>query len=278
MQIVVYGASLINPLKKEFPLMYRINISEFAKMFGREHKKIYSDIKEIVFNKFWDREFTFTDGQGHRVKARWLTTVKYLDSTGFFEIHFNPEIKALLHQIQKNFTTYYVEQIAKLRSFYSVRMYEIAIMQANKSPTKKGVFKLTVAEIKETFGVTEKYKRFCDLKQRVLEPMKKEINKHSNIKLAYEIIKKGRTPYEVRFTATHREKKEEQLPLIETPEINLSPEIIEKAKKIIQVENRRLDVYDIAEQFKSYAQKNGTPKNVNGAFIGFVKKKTAKTE
>lgn len=275
MQIVVYGASLINPLKEDFPLKYKINISEFAQMFGRNHTKMYFDLKEIVFNRFWDREFTFVDELNHKVKARWLTTVKYLDGTGFFEVYFNPEIKEHLHKIQKNFTTYYVEQVAKFRSFYSVRMYEICIMQANKSHVNKSYFKLTISEIKEIFDVSDKYKRVCDFKQRILEPVKKEINKYSNIKISYEIIKQGRTPYEIKFSVTKRETSiKDNAPDIVIDKPYLSPTIIETGKEIAIKAGTGWDIYDIVEQFyKHYERKKELLDNPAGTFRNFVEKK-----
>jgi len=276
-QIVLYGISLINPTQKEVPLEYRIDIGRFADLFNRKHGEIYNDIKDAIRKRFWERDFSYTNEQGKIVTCRWLTRITYQDKTGFIEIKFSEDVQPYLRQLQKNFTTYYIDQIAKFKSVYSVRFYEFAIMRLKKNKINKIKFKLNIQELKTRLELTDKYKRFSHFKERVLEKAKNEINKHSDIKLSYEVIKQGRTPHEIKFTVSYREKqKEEQLPLLATQEINLSPDIIEKAKNIISQAKNKLDIYDIAEQFKSYAQKNGTPNNINGAFLGFVKKKVVK--
>ena len=279
-RIIFYGLSLVNPTAKDFNYQFKIDIKAFAKMFGLENSKdLYGHLKTAAMDKFWLREFTFPTTNYRKLRVGWLSGIEYGDKEGYLKIFINPQLQPFLHQMHNNFTSYHLENIAKFKSIYSVRFYEIALMQLKKSPRDLVSFKILISEIKETLEIIEKYSRFSNFKAFVLEPAKKEINRHSDIKFSYDVVKQGRTPYEIKFTVSYREKqKEEQLQLIETQKINLSPSVIEKAKQIIQAENRQLDVYKIAEQFKSYAQKNGMPKNINGAFIGFVKKKTAKTE
>ena len=57
----------------------------------------------------------------------------------------------------------------------------------------------------------------------------------------------------------------------------VSASAIEKAKEIILDSKTRLDVYVLEQEFLEYAQKSKfEPDNVDGAFIGFVKKKIGK--
>ena len=49
----------------------------------------------------------------------------------------------------------------------------------------------------------------------------------------------------------------------------------EKAKEIILDADLRLDVYALEQEFLQHAQESGfEPDNVNGAFVGFVRRKT----
>lgn len=275
MQIVLYGVSLINPTQKTFPLTYRINIGKFSKMFNKQHKQIYGEIKDAIKKRFWERDFSYQDKKGDIITLRWLTQIKHNDKTGLIEIEFSPKIQPYLHKLQNRFTCYYLDQVTKMKSIYSVRFYEFAIMELKKSKLSKRTFTLSIMNIRLRLDLTEKYSRFTNFKARVLEKSKKEINQHSNIKLTYETIKDNRTPTEIKFTVSYREKqKEEQLSLIGTQqEINLSPSIIEKAKDILLKGNCRFDIYNLVDQFKTYALKKGIPDNINGAFLGFVKKK-----
>ena len=276
MQIILYGISLINPTQKEFPLTYSINISKFAQMFNKQHKQIYGEIKEVIKKRFWERDFSYSDSNGDIVTLRWLTQIKHNDKTGLLEIEFSQKIQPYLHQLQKRFTCYYLDQIIKMKSIYSVRFYEFAIMELKQTKLNKTTFILPINEIRLRLELTEKYKRFANFKARVLEKAKKEINEFSNIKLNYKVTKLNKTPLEIKFTASYRnpEKQEEdQLPLLENDHINLSPSIIEQAKQIATEANTHWDIYAIIEQFKAYARQKGMPDNINGAFLGFVKKK-----
>ena len=140
MQIILYGIGLINPMQMEFPLSYRIDIDRFAKMFSREHGQIYQEVKDAVVKRFWARDFSYIDEKGKTVTLRWLTKMVHEDKTGYIEIKFSEEIRPYLHELRGNFTAYYIEQIAKFKSIYSVRLYENSIMVLNKSKTSKVKF------------------------------------------------------------------------------------------------------------------------------------------
>ena len=277
-QVILYGISLINPINNTFPRSYKIEIARFAEMFDREHTKIYHDLKEAILKKFWERDFSYRDANGKIITNRWLTQVIHEDKTGYIEIKFSEEVEPYLHNLKGNYTTYYIEQIAKMRSIYSIRFYEISIMRLRKSQKNKYVYTLTIEDLKHRLMLHEKYKRFCDFKTRVLDKAKKEINKHSDIRFAYEIIKQGRTPNKIKFTVSYKcKQKKNDYQMLDKHDIALTPAIIEEAKNIMLENNSRLDLYNIIDEFKSFAKKNGTPNNISGAFIGFVKKKVAIT-
>lgn len=273
-QIILYGIGLINPLQKDFPLSYRIDIDRFAEMFNREHGQIYKEVKDAVLKRFWERDFSYTDEKGKIVTLRWLTKIVHEDKTGYLEIKFSSEIQPYLHQLQKNFTTYYIDQISKFRSIYSIRFYEYAIMFLNKEKIDQGKFCLLLSEIKQSFDIIKKYDRFCDFKSRVLEPPKKEINKFSDINFDFKVIKLGRTPHQIEFDVSRKRQKE--APDIKYLTTKVSTNLLEKAKEIVIAAGTGWDIYVIEEQFYAYIKKAGLPKNLEGAFIGFVKKKVMK--
>lgn len=273
-QIILYGIGLINPLQKDFPLSYRIDIDRFAEMFNREHGQIYKEVKEAVLKRFWERDFSYTDEKGKIVTLRWLTKIVHEDKTGYLEIKFSSEIQPYLHQLQQNFTTYYIDQISKFKSIYSIRFYEYAIMFLNKQKIDQGKFCLLLSEIKQRFDIGDKYDRFSNFKSRVLEPPKKEINKFSDINFDFKVIKLGRTPHQIEFNVSR--KKQKEAPDIKYLTTKVSTNLLEKAKEIAIAAGTGWDIYVIEEQFYAYIKKAGLPKNLEGAFIGFVKKKVMK--
>jgi len=274
MRIVLYGISLINPLSNEFPLEYQINMQKFIKLFELEsNKNIYTQIKDTVMNKFWEREFTINSGEGEKQRFRWLTRINYADEQGFIKIYINPELKPWLRQLQGHFTSYHLDKISSFKSAYSVRIYEISIMNLNKSKQNKCSFSIKITQLKERLDITEKYKRFSNFKSDVLEPARKEINKHSDINLTYKVKKMGRSPHKIEFLI---KRKTDKTPKITNQtKLNLSLPIIEKAKCRIKDSGNNWNIQEIIKQFLEYAKKKGDPKNIEKAFIGFIDKKIA---
>lgn len=60
------------------------------------------------------------------------------------------------------------------------------------------------------------------------------------------------------------------------PKLLVSPSGIEAAKKAIADSGKRLDVYQLEQDFKFHAEKTGfRPENADGAFVNFVRKKVS---
>jgi plasmid replication initiation protein len=160
MQVVLYGISLINPVQKIFPLTYRIDINRFSEIFNRAHKDIYTEVKDAVIKRLWERDFSYIDKDGNTVTLRWLTKITYEDKSGYLEIKFSEEIQPYLHELHNNFTKYYISEISKFKSIYSIRLYEYSIMNLNKHETNKYKFCLLIDDIKKRLAIDEKYIRF----------------------------------------------------------------------------------------------------------------------
>lgn len=289
MQIILYGVSLINPIDNKFPRSYEINIKRFGEMFNRKHKDIYSEVKEAIMKRFWDREFTFqdkyeTNRQGDLVRARvkWVTTVKYSDKAGFLKIYFNPEIEEYLHNLKNNFTTYYIDQVSKFRRFYSVRFYELIIMNLNRSKSSYVTFVIDICDIRDIFDIRDKYPDFSKLKKYVIDPSVHEINKLSDINVSYKIIKHGKTPVQITMSAKGSKNNSSCFSssniscevTIEAKRV--SSRAIENAKRIVFMANTGWDIYVIEQQYYDFIKLKGEPDNIDKAFIGFVKKKVVK--
>ena len=280
-RIVFYGISLINPTAKEFPTEFKIDIKRFAEMFDIDTRNAYSIVKQAAMDKFWEREFTFQKMDEKRLRVRWINGIEYGDKEGYIKIFMNPLLKPFLHQLSGNFTKYCLEHIAQFKSIYSIRFYEIAIMHLKRLGLEKCTFKMLIVDIRDRLELNEKYKRFCDFKPRILEPAKRDINKHSDIKLSYKVIKLGHSPYEIEFTVSRKPKlNQKSLPATteeqDRKSIILSTIDIEKGKEIVQLAGTGLDIYAVVEEFKQWVKKKEKPENSSAAFLGFVRKKVAK--
>ena len=280
LRIVLYGLSHIDPTSSEFPLFHQFNVKEIAEFFNigeKDRGSFYDNIKDALIRKFWEREFSYYDETvGRIVRRRWLIEVQYGGRDGILAYHYNPMIKHQLQQLAGRFTSYFLKNIASMKSAYAVRLYEISIMHLNASKKDLTIFIKTISDLKKHLDLTKKYGNFFDFKRRILEKAKKEINKYSDIKFSYEVKKLGRSPNEIIFTVSKKFPKAHET-LASTIQTNrLSTIVIEKAKEIVREANTGLDIYAIVEEFKQWVEKKGKPENPSAAFLGFVRKKAGK--
>lgn len=265
LRIVLFGLSQINPMSEEFPLFHRIHIKELAIFYniGEKHvRSFYEDIKSALITRFWEREFSYFDENRKAVvKRRWLIEVEYGRKDGSLAYHYNPMIKDQLQQLAKRFTSYFLTNVANMKSAYAIRLYEIAIMYLNASGKNKVTFNKQIEEIKKHLGIGDKYKHFYHMKTRVLEKAKQEINKHSDIRFDYEIVKFGRHPESIAF---HVRRKKEQPRThqikkltLEAPEKTFASELADTRASVVHWEKQlsRCPSKDIEEILKKEKEK-----------------------
>ncbi len=197
-QIILYGISLVNPLT-EASEDYVIHVQRFAEIFNKNTKSIYRELKKAALSSFWGKRVVFKNVLGRMEHRAWLITVEYSDGEGFLRVRFHPDIKELLCMLSKNFTVFYLDQVSKFKSVFSIRIYEFCIMEINKKKANDYNFTVSVAWIAERLRLGDKYPRFTDFKRRVLIKAQTEINTHSDLTIEFEEIKKGRRVESIRF-------------------------------------------------------------------------------
>lgn len=132
----------------------------------------------------------------------WLHHIAYDDAT--VNIRFHEYMKPLLLYVLGNeeYTKYLLENITKCDSIYSMRVYELL-----KQYQKIGERVIEVQELREMLGIQKKeYKLYADLKRRVLEQAKKEINEKTDIRMDYEELKQGRKVVAIKFYVKPKNK------------------------------------------------------------------------
>ena len=285
LRIVLYGLSAIDPTSDEFPLEYTFSkskIAEFYQIPSTARPQFYKDIEKALVKQFWNQDIVYWDDEVQDfITNRWLIQIRHGGKSGNLSYVYNPLIKHHLQQLSRRFTSYFLSDVAKMKSSYSIRLYEICIMYLNASSADKTQFIMGVDELKEKLDLTGRYSRFNNFKQYVLTVAEIEINKFSNIRLKILPIASrswGRKIEKVQFSVSRTKKKPSTQKLIHrnrkvSPLVSLNT--LEKAKKIILDSGNQWDLYELERQFFDYVEHKGRPENIDGAFIGFVKKKTA---
>ena len=223
-RIFLYGIGLMNPLDKEFPLSYEINISKFAKIFNCDLDGLYTELKTEIIKRLHKRSMTIDKGDGWKRHFGLVHYVDYCDKQGIIKIIFDEELKPFVNQLKDNFTSYFIEKIAQFKSTYSIRFYEWCVMRLKQNEGKPTQFFLLIKEIRECLEIEKKYPLYANLKQRVIQKAFNEINAFSDLSVRYEEIKKGRSVHQLKLVVKYKkwEKKEEQFTLPFDPNLKLN--------------------------------------------------------
>jgi plasmid replication initiation protein len=180
----------------EFELQ-RVRLRDIERFSGTRTKALYK-IGEEVAERMTDKKVR-VKSRGKSGKDRYSAFNVYSSchyENGVVEGRFTKEMKPLLLQLKdRGFFTMYLKRLAlSLSSIYALRFYEII-----KRYEKHDGFYLTVDEIREIFNLEDKYDRFSDLRRRVIETAKKEIDEQCDITFDYTIEREGQTPVGVQF-------------------------------------------------------------------------------
>ncbi len=230
---------------------------------------------EYEDDKFWQYTAIISNPKIDKIKGSVVFTV--LD-----------DIWRCLLDFTKGYRKYELITAMQFKSVYSMRMYEL--MSGQKRPLE-----FTFEDLKQRFGVKDKYKLVGHFKTRVLDIAKKELDESSPYSFNYIEIKEGRKVVAFKFFPTfHPDKQDPELYEREkrsklTARAQISREALDylrysfefkaaeinkNKKTIIEGEQK---IPDFIGFLSSLVGPSRTAKNRIGYVINAIKKKTAET-
>jgi plasmid replication initiation protein len=176
------------------------------------------------------------------------------DENGLIEFEVNPNLKPYLLNITNNFTSYDRHKISHLKSFYSIRLYELLKQYQDK--TGGGWWKVTLEKLKEILKISEKqYKLYGHLKDKVILVAQRELKEKTDIKFSFEEQKKGRKIDVITFYILPNTKAT----TTQVEPIKIVPKKLPKYTKNeshkLLSETLKIDESFIAEIYKTYDEK-----------------------
>lgn len=230
---------------------------------------------EYEDDKFWQYTAIISNPKIDKIKGSVVFTV--LD-----------DIWRCLLDFTKGYRKYELITAMQFKSVYSMRMYEL--MSGQKRPLE-----FTFEDLKQRFGVKDKYKLVGHFKTRVLDIAKKELDESSPYSFNYIEIKEGRKVVAFKFFPTfHPDKQDPELYEREkrsklTARAQISREALDylrysfefKAAEINKNKKTILEgeqkIPDFIGFLSSLVGPSRTAKNRIGYVINAIKKKTAET-
>ncbi len=184
---------------------YRIWYKDVIKTFGLKSGQSYGFLRDAarsLMRKVF--KVSSTDkGFNRETEYHIIRSVNYLtegeqgkgaEQQQYVDITFDPQMKPLLLQLQKNFTAYDPRNITKL-GIFGLRIYELLKQyETIKNRT------LGIDEMKRMFEIEEEYPLFANLYQKIITPSVDDINQYTDITITkLEKIKEGRKVVSLRF-------------------------------------------------------------------------------
>lgn len=174
-------------------------VDEWKDIYPGAHGKAYSDIKKAC-STLMKRQVKVRQKEGSRVEEvfNWVDSCLYMPKEGRIRIRFGSTcsdyLTALTRERGGDFTLTDIRKLAPLRTFYSIRLYELL-----QKWSDRGTVYRTVEELKQIFELGDAYRKFYDFERRVLDPAVKEINQHTESNVTYEVKYKGRIAHQIIF-------------------------------------------------------------------------------
>lgn len=214
---------------------YNIRVKDIELITGR--KWDYQQLKNSN-EDMMSRVFEITTERGNLAQINLFSVVEYLDGTGSFDIIINEPARPYFFDLKNNFTLFELKSVLGCKSKHSKRLYTLACQWRTA-----GGITYDISEFKEILGLKdpkgkepEQYKQIGQLKEKVLDVAKKQINKHTDITFDYELIKRGRSFEKIKLFCGFAKPKF-QLEIDFNSDIEKQKENAVIIQKMIQVES-----------------------------------------
>ncbi len=190
-KIILCVASNIQPNDSDFKT-YTFPIKEFHKLIGLKGSPKYTELRKIT--KELMRKVFEVRVNNKVVQVAWLSYVSYNEQEGTIDVRFDPFLRPFLLELKKNFTSYRLENVVKLKSSYAIRLYEL-LKQYEK--IRERMF--TLDDLRNILGADDIYPAYGNFKQRILVPAQNELKDKTDIQFDIAEYKTGRKVDRVKF-------------------------------------------------------------------------------
>lgn len=239
----------------------QISVGELQKFVGRTSKNIHKYLQEELV-KLKQRNIFYED-ENIRLDTNLLSSIIYYKKQGYFSFEIPKALKPFLLQIKENFTVFDIRNMLFLESIYAMRLYEYC-----KEFERFKHFEIDVEEIKERFGIADRYKNYFDFKLKVINQARTELMKNSELYFDFDEIKEGKKVVRLRFTIIKNNKE------VTKDTIETLKEVDEKVLEIIDLVKMYVSESTVNAWFEKYPYeqiKKGVIYSLNQAKNGGIK-------
>lgn len=188
------------------------HVDDFLTVFDAMNQKSAYQALAVAAQRLYNRSIRqIEEKRGRKVitDIRWVAFAQYNEGEATITLGFTHYVIPYLTMLHTEFTSYRLKHVGQLASIYTIRLYELLVQYR-----KAGERTITVEYLRDTLDLGDKYPRMNSLRQRVIDPAIKEINKHTDLRVEMTPKRKGRRIHAFHFDIA----LDDQLPL-DLPEV-----------------------------------------------------------
>ncbi len=183
--IVLSGANKSIVFDEENRVIF--DVENLTDMIKSSRKELSTNLKKVT-----NVSFTYVNSEGGVGHTHPIHSYEYIKNNKFLVLEVSSRAKELFIELGKgkySFSQANANNLMNLKHKHSLRM-QLLLEQINSFDEDVGKRKrYTLEELNGFFGTN--YKRYIDLKRKILDPAKKEIDFSSSLTFDYELIDKS---------------------------------------------------------------------------------------
>lgn len=175
---------------------YQLKITDFAEMMGLCPDTQYKEMKRVT-KALITRPLEVENPETRAtMQMAWLCFAHWEPKKGICYLEFHPELKPYLLGLKGHFTEIGFADFLGLKSIYAVRMFEILVQY---EPIGKRI--ITLDNLRSWCGLSaDEYPFYADVKRRIIERSRVEINTKTGYEVNYREIKNSRKVIALEWT------------------------------------------------------------------------------
>ncbi|MDK9739268.1 RepB family plasmid replication initiator protein [Vibrio sp. D404a] len=225
-RLILFALSRVKNLT-EHNLVFEISPPEYAKVFEINTDSSYRALRETV-NSLRDEKVWIHQEDGTKLDINWVTA-RAQHPEGLVAIKLNEDLRPYLVNLQKNFTSYGIENIVALNLKHSFRIYELL-----KQYESIGTRLLELDFIRDRLMLSKSYDAFKLLRSKVIDPCVKEINESTDLLVSYVPVKSGRKIVALNFTINKNPERQNVIEIEQTDDMGGDESIFDLDKAILR--------------------------------------------
>jgi plasmid replication initiation protein len=170
-----------------------VKASDYVQICGLTQTSGYKSLKiasDNLFHRFVQLNVNDpVSGKPSILKTRWVNACLYVEQMALVRLRLSTEIIPYVSDLESNFTSYQLKNVAQMTSVYAIRLYELLAQYRLLSERY-----LSLVELKNYLDANEpSYERIDNFRRKVLDKAVQQINQYTDLIVTCTPRREGRS-------------------------------------------------------------------------------------